>query len=300
MPMMRSAFPKELEEGLNAVWDSAELEYPIDWNGIYETKRSKKAWEEQVNRVGLGMAQFKSEGSPYAEDAGFEGWSERYVMATIAQSFTLTQEALEDNLYLDLGSTYTKELMKAMRETKAVLATQPFNNAFTTTKGDGTTLVSATHPLGIGGTYSNALTDPADISESALEDMLTMIRNAVTDRGLPCPLNPKQLIIGYSNEFTVYRLLNSMLRTGGNDNDINAIKAMGIFTGAPKILRRLTDTDAWFIQTDASYGFQLFQRIDVEKGSDEDPRTGNWSYRARERYVFSCTNPRAIWGSSGA
>lgn len=300
MAMQRASFPKSLEEGLNAVWMASEQLYPLDWPKIFEAKTSNKAFEEQVLRAGFGVAPIKSEGAAIAEDAGGEFWTSRFTHVTVALKFALTQEALEDNLYKDLGATYTQELMRAMRETEEIIAANVLNNATSTTMGDGTYLLSTAHPLWGGGTYSNKLATPADLSESALEDLLIQIRNAVNDRNLPIALNPTKLIHGNANVFNAIRILRSVQRVGTTDNDINAIKQLGIFNSDPVTIRRMTDTDMWFIQTDAPMGLQFFTRKALEKGGQEDFNTGNFEYKARKRFSAGATNPRCVFGSEGA
>lgn len=300
MPMNRASFPRSMEAGLDAVWMASEKQYPLDWPKIFEEKSSTKAFEEQVLRAGLGVAPIKGEGAAFAEDEGGEFWTARYVHATIGLMFSLTQEALEDNLYADLGSTFTRELMRAMREAEEIMAANVFNLAFSVNAGDGVPPLSTAHPLWGGGTYSNKLATAADMSESSLEDILIQIRNAVNDRGLPIPLNPKALIHGNANVFNAVRILRSMQRVGTSDNDINAIRQLGVFDADPITLRRLTDTDAWFVQTDASMGLQFFTRKALQKGGFEDDRTGNYHYKARKRFSVGCTNPRALFGSEGS
>lgn len=300
MPMQRAQFPKSLEPGLNAVWMASERDFPEEWPSIFERKTSNKAFEEQVLRAGFGVAPIKSEGTAIAEDEGGEGWTQRYLNVTVALKFALTQEALEDNLYKDLGAQYTRELQRALKETKEIMAANVFNNAFSVNQGDGTTLLSAAHPLWGGGTSSNKLGTPADFAESSLEDVLIQVRNCVNDRNLPTAVNPKKLIVGNSNYFQAVRLLRSMQRLGTPNNDINAIKSLGIFGNDPVTLRRLTDLDAWFVQTDAPMGLQLFNRVALQKGGQEDFNTGNYEYKARERYSVGCTNWRALFGSEGA
>lgn len=300
MPMNRSQFPKELENDLNAVWSAQERDYPLDWPKIFDKKNSTRAFEEQVLRAGLNVAPIKSEGAAIAEDEGGEFWTARYTHVTVALMFSLTQEALEDNQYSSLGAFYTGELMRALREAEEIAAANVFNEATSTTIGDGVTLLSTSHPLWAGGTYSNTLSVAADLSESALEDTCIQVMNAVNDRGLPMPLMPKNIIIGNANAFNVHRILNSVQRVGTSDNDTNAIRSMGLFSGEPINLRRLTDTDAWFVKTDAPMGLQFFTRKALEKGGQEDFRTGNYEYKARKRWSVGVTNPRAVFGSMGA
>jgi hypothetical protein len=298
--MLRANFPKSLEAGLNAVWMASEKMYPLDWTKLFEEKTSNKAFEEQVLRAGLGIAPIKSEGAAVAEDAGGEFWTSRYVHVTTALKFALTQEALEDNLYKDLGATYTQELMRAIRETEEIMAANVLNTATSTNGGDGTTLLSTSHPLWGGGTYANKLSEAADLSESSLEDVLVMISNATNDRGLPMVLNPKRLVFGNANMFNAHRILNSVQRVGTPDNDTNAIRSMGVFSGEPIAVRRMTDTDMWFVLTDATMGLQFFRRKALQKGGQEDFNTGNFEYKARTRFSVGYTNPRCLYGSEGA
>ncbi len=300
MAMNRALFPKTLETGLNAVWMASEKLYPLDWPKIFEEKTSTKAFEEQVLRAGLGIAPIKSEGKAFDEDAGGEFWTSRFVHATVGLKFPLTQEALEDNLYNDLGATFTQELMRAMRESEEIMAANVFNNAFSANMGDGVPLLSTAHPLWGGGTYSNKLATPADLAESSLEDALIMIRNAMNDRGLPIAINPKQLIHGNGNVFNAVRILRSQQRVGTDFNDVNAIKQLGVFDSDPVTLRRLSDPDAWFVQTDATMGLQFFTRVALQKGGQEDFNTGNFEYKARKRFSVGNTNPRSLFGSEGA
>lgn len=299
MAMQRASFPRSLEAGLNAVWMASELDYPSEYPQIFEMKTASKAVEEQVLRGGFGAAPIKPEGAAISEDEGIEGWSQRYVMITVALKFALTQEALEDNLYKDLGAQYTKELLRAMMETEEILAANVLNNSVTTNLGDGVPLLSTAHPLLFGGTTSNKLATPADFSESSLEDLLIQIRDCVNNRNLPCPINPKKLIVGNANYFQAIRILRSVQRVGTPDNDINAVRAVGLFGNDPVTLRRLTDTDAWYIQTDASMGLQFFTRQALQKGGQEDFNTGNWEYKARKRFACGVSNWRALYGSEG-
>ena len=300
MPMLRSHFPKSLEAGLNAVWMANEKQMPMDWPKLFESKTSNRAFEEQVVRAGLGIAPIKAEGNAFVEDMGGEFWTQRYLTVTIGLMFSLTQEALEDNLYKDLGATYTASLQRAITESEEIMAANVLNTATTANGGDGTTLLSTSHPLWGGGSYANKLSTAADLSEGALEDVLTMISNAVDDRNNPMPLNPRNLVIGNSNVFNAHRIMNTVQRVGTADNDINAIKSMGLFPGEPIAMRRMTDLDQWFVKTDAVMGLQFFRRIALQKGGEEDFRTGNFMYKARTRFAVGYTNPRCLFGSEGA
>ena len=299
MPMTRAQFPKSLTADLNAVW-SLDRDLPPEWSQVFEKKSSSKAFEEQVMRVGFGTAPIKAEGQQFSEDMGGEGWTARYVHTTVALMFALTQEAAEDNSYTSLGPQYVKELRRAMKETKEIMGANVFNNAFTVNGGDGVPLISTAHPLWGGGTASNKLATPADLAESSLEDVLIMIRNAVNERNLPTAVNATKLVTGNSNIFNAVRILRSQQRVGTPNNDINALRALGIFGNDPVTLTRLSDPDAWFVATDAPMGLQMFQRVGLEPDSWQDEKTGNFCYRARERYSFGYTNWRALWGSEGA
>lgn len=299
MSMNRAFFPKSLSADLNAVW-MLDKDPPPEWSLLFETKSSTKAFEEQVLRVGFGAAPIKKEGAAFDEDSGGEGWAQRYINITVALMFVLTQEAAEDNLYSSLGPQYVKELRRAMKETKEIMGANIFNGAFSANQGDGVPLVSTAHPLWGGGVSSNKLAISADFSESALEDLLTMVKNAVNDRGLPTPVNATRLVTGNAGLFQAVRVLRSVQRVGTPNNDINAIRSLGILSNDPVTLTRLTDPDAWFVLTDAPMGLQHFSRVKLEPDSWQDEKTGNFCYRARERYSFGCTNWRAIFGSEGS
>lgn len=302
MAMQRSQFPKSLQEGLNAIFGLNYRKFPEEWRKVFDLKTSTKAFEEQTLRAGFGAAPIKAEGAAIAEDAGAESWTARYTHSTVAMKFALTKEALEDNLYESLGAQYAAELARALQETKELLAANVLNNATSATHlgGDGVALLSTAHPLWGGGTFSNKLAVDADLSESSLEDLLVQISNAVNERNLPIPINPTRLIIGTGNIFTATRLLRSMQRTGTPDNDINALKSLGIFSEDPHVMRRLTDTDAWYIKTDAPLGLQLFERVKTQKSTYDDEVTGNYIMSARTRFSVGWTDPRGVYGSVGA
>lgn len=302
MAMMRAQFPKSLRPGLNAVFGLTYNQYPQEWAKVFDTKQSRKAYEEQVLRVGFSSAPIKPEGQAFDEDSGAESWTARYVHVTVALKFALTEESLEDNLYEDLGQQYSKALARAMLETKEIVCANVLNNGFSASYliGDGKALLASDHPLWYGGTLSNILATPADISESALEDLLTQIRTAVDDRGVPIMLKPMRLIIPPQLIYTAQRLLKSTLRTGTPDNDINAINSLGIFGEPAHVITRLTDSNAWFIKTDCDLGLQYFQRTAIQRRQFQDDDNGNYTYVARERFSAGATNPRGIFGSSGA
>lgn len=302
MAMTRAQFAKELQEGLNTVWGLEYKSYPEEWKQVFKVESSKKAFEEDQLVFGFGGAVVKAEGSSYTYDEGGEAWTSRYNHETIALAFSLTEESQEDNLYMQMGAKFTRALAKSMQHTKEIKGASVLNNGFSGsfTGGDGVSLFSASHPLAGGGTFSNILATPADISEAAIEDLLIQIRKAKDDRGIPVALKPTDVIIPPELEYVACRLLNSTQRPGTPDNDINAINKKGIFGRDPIVVTRLTDPDFWAIKTDDQDGLKMFQRVAVNTKMDVDPDTGNIRYRARERYSFGWTSPRSIFASQGA
>ena len=302
MTMKRTDFPKGLEEGLNAHFGLEYKEHMEEWRGCYDVETSDKAFEEDQLITGFGAAQVKVEGDTVAYDDGQEGWTARYTHETIALAFRITEEAVEDHLYYRLGPKYARALARAMQHTKEIKGAAVFNNATTAgyTGGDAKTLLATDHPLLGGGTFSNKLSTPADLSETSIEDLLIQIRKAVDDRSVPIALRPKSLIIPPDLEYTATRLLRSVLRTGTGDNDINAIKSLGIFKSDPMVVTRLTDADAWFIRTDINDGLKHIVRKKISNGKEQDFETGDWRYKARERYIFGWSDPRGVYGSEGA
>lgn len=303
MAITRSSFPKQLTEGLNASFGLEFRELPAEWSKVFDTYTSNKAFEEDLLLTGFGPAPIKGEGEAYSEDEARQGWTARYQHITVGMKFSITQEALEDNLYMQLGTRYARAMARSMRETKEVMAANILNRAFDTTGayvgGDGKQLCATDHPLLWSGTGSNALSTPADLSETALEDIAIMIRTAVDDRGLPIALKAKKIVIPPQLEYVAARLLRTPLRPGTNENDINAIRTLGTFPEDPVVLTRLTDSSAWFIKSDVMDGLKHFQRKAIEKGSDEDPNTGNLIFRSRERYSLNFSDWRGIYGSPG-
>jgi len=244
----------------------------------------------------------KPEGASVSYDEGGEAWTSRYNHETIALAFAITEEAMEDNLYMSMGAKYSRALARAMQHTIEIKGAAVLNNGFSGSflGGDGVALMSASHPLAGGGTSSNLLSTPADISEAALEDILIQIRKATDDRGIPVALKAVDVIIPPDLEFITCRLLDSQLRTNTADNDVNAINKKGIFGRDPVIVTRLTDADAWFVTTDANDGLKKFERIAVSTKMEPDFNTGNMRYKARTRFSFGWTDWRAIFGSQGA
>ena len=301
MAMNRSSWPKDLEAGLNAHFGMAYKEKPDEWIQFMDLETSSKAFEEDVLEVGFGAAVIKPEGGEYTYDEGGQGWLARYNHNTIALAFAMTQEALEDNLYGSVGAKYAKELARALKRTKEIRCANLLNNAATSgyNGGDGVPLLSTIHPLWGGGTASNTLATPADLSESALEDILVQISNCTDDRGTPIGLRAIRLVIPPQLQFIARRILGSERQSGTANNDVNAIRVMNVFNTEPAIVTRLIDSDAWFVKTDVSDGMKLFQRKKIERGTTEDYKTGNMIYTARERYSEGWTDWRAIAGSMG-
>lgn len=300
--MNRSQFKKELQKGLNTVFGLEYDRYPEEWRQIFEVNTSMKAYEEDVLLAGLGAAQTKDEGRGVAYDAGAEAWVARYVNETVALAFAITQEAVEDGLYGDQGAKYSKALARSMQHTKEVKGANILNNGFSSSFpiGDGQALFSTAHPLWGGGSVANTFSTQADLAEGSLEDMLILIGQAVDERNIPIALNAKKLIVPINLEFAADRLLNTQGRTGTADNDINALKHMGMIPGGYAVNHRLTDTNAWFVTTDCPDGLKHFVRMAVQRGMEGDFETGNMRYKARERYVFGVTNWRGAYGSSGS
>ena len=300
--MNRTTFAKDLEEGLNAHFGMAYNDRPQEWTMIFDVEGSDRAFEEDVLETGFGAAQVKAEGAAVGYDEGMQGWTSRYVHETIALAFAITEEAIEDNLYTRLGPKYSRALARAMRHTKEIKGAAILNNAFSANHpgGDGVSLLNVAHPLLNGGTFANMLATPADLSEQAIEDMLIMIRKATDDRGVPISLMAEKLIVPPELEYDSIRLTRSTMRVGTADNDISAIVSKGVFNTDPNTITRLTDPDAWFIKTDCPDGLKHMRRVALKRGMQGDFDTGNMRYKARERYSFGFTDPRALYGSQGA
>lgn len=300
--MNRSQFARQLEEGLNVVFGLDYRQHPEEWRGLFDIENSKKASEEDQLVTGFGAAVNKAEGAGVTYDEAQEAWSARYVMETIALAFEITEEAIEDNLYMSMGAKYSKALSRSMQHTKEIKGAAVYNNAFNSAfvGGDGKSLLAIDHPLVNNETFSNMLATPADFSETALEDILIQIRKAKDDRGIPVALKPKCIALPPELEYVATRILNSSLRPGTADNDVNAINSKGIFSAEPKIITRFTDPDAWFIRTDATDGMKHFSRVALKKTMKPDFETGNYRYKVRERYVNGWTDPRSVFGSQGA
>ena len=276
--------------------------YGEEHKEIFEQESSERSFEEETKLSGFSAAPVKSEGAALAYDNAQEAWTARYVHETIAMGFSLTEEAIEDNLYDSLSSRYTKALARAMAYTKQVKAAAILNQGFTggPTYGDGQTLFSTAHPLISGGTNSNRPTVAADLNETSLEAAVIQIANWTDERGLLIAAKPKKLVVPSSLQFVAERLLKTELRVATADNDINALKSMGSIPEGYTVNHYLTDNNAWFLLTDVPNGLKHFVRTPMQTGMDADFDTGNSRYKARERYSFGVSDPLGVFGSPGA
>ena len=302
MAISRSQLLKELLHGLNALFGLEYAKYGEEHKEIFETETSDRSFEEETKLSGFGSAPTKAEGSAIEYDNAQEAWSARYTHETVAMGFSITEEAIEDNLYDSLSSRYTKALARAMAYTKQVKASDILNNAFAagTTYGDGQALCSTAHPLVSGGTNSNRPTVAADLNETSLEAAIIQIAGYTDERGLLIAAKPKKLVIPPALQFVATRLLETEGRVGTADNDINAIMSNGAVPGGYAVNHYLTDTDAWFMMTDVPNGLKHFVRSPMATSMDADFDTGNSRYKARERYSFGVSDPLGIYGSPGA
>jgi hypothetical protein len=301
MAISRSQLLKELLPGLNALFGLEYKRYGDEWKEVYETETSERSFEEETKLSGFGSAPVKSEGGAISYDQAQEAYTSRYTHETVALGFSITEEAIEDNLYDSLSSRYTKALARAMSYTKQVKGMSVLNNAFATvTGGDGTYLCSTAHPLVNGGTNSNRPTAGVDLNETAVEAAVIQIAAWTDERGLLIAARPRKLVIPPSYMFVAKRLFGSELRPGGAENDINAIKAMNVIPEGTTVNHFLTDTNAWFMLTDVPNGLKHFQRVAMSNAMEGDFETGNVRYKSRERYSFGWSDPLGIWGSPGS
>jgi hypothetical protein len=300
MAISRSQLVKELEPGLNALFGMEYKGYEKEHEQIYDTETSDRAFEEEVMLSGFGEAPVKTEGAGVSYDNAQEVYTARYTHETIALAYSLTEEAVEDNLYASLAARYTKALARSMATTKQIKAAAVLNGAFTTAVGgDGKPLCATDHPTLSGPDLRNELSTPADLSETSLEQALIDIAAFTDERGLKIAVRGLKLIVPKELQFTSDRILKSTLRVGTADNDINAIKNMGMVPQGYTVNHYLTDPDAWFIKTDAPNGMKMFERVAFKTGFEGDFDTGNVRYKARERYSFGYSDPRGIFGSPG-
>jgi hypothetical protein len=302
MAISRNQLVKELEPGLNALFGLEYKQYENQAAEIYTTESSDRAFEEEVMLSGFAQARVKPEGSGVAFDNAQETFTARYTNETIALAFAITEEAIEDNLYDRLASRYTKALARSMASTKQVKGASPLNNGQpggTFTSGDGVTLFNTAHPT-IAGTFSNTLATAADLNETSLEQSLIDIAALTDERGLKIAAKGVKMIIPSALQFVAERLMKSQGRVSTADNDINAIRSMGMIPQGYRVNNYLTDTDAFFITTDVPNGMKHFNRAPLTTKMEGDFDTGNVRYKARERYVFGVSDPRGIFASPGA
>jgi hypothetical protein len=304
MAISRAQLLKELLPGLNALFGLEYARYGEEHKELYETETSERSFEEETKLSGFSAAPVKNEGQAIAYDNAQEAWTTRYNHETIALGFSITEEAVEDNLYDSLSARYTKGLARAMAYTKQVKAAAVINNGFTNSSqyygGDGVPLFSTAHPLTGGGTNSNRPTTGADLNETSLEAAVIQIAAWTDERGLLIAAKPKKLIVPPALQFVATRLLETSLRVGTADNDINALKNNGSIPEGYCINHFLTDTNGWYLTTDVPNGLKHFVRTPLQNGMDGDFDTGNVRYKSRERYSFGWSDPLGVFGSPGS
>ena len=309
MAISRSQLLKELLPGLNALFGMEYARYGEEHKELYETEKSERSFEEETKLSGFGAAPVKNEGSAIAYDNAQEAFTARYTHETIALGFSITEEAVEDNLYDSLSARYTKALARAMAYTKQVKAASVLNNGFSQNYlgGDGVSLFGVNssgtrvgHPLVGGGQNYNSPTTGVDLNETSLENAVIQIAAWTDERGLLIAAKPQKLVVPPSLMFVAKRLLDTELRVSTADNDINALKQMGSIPGGYTVNHFLTDTNAWFLLTDVPNGLKHFERVALATSMDGDFDTGNVRYKARERYSFGWSDPLGVWGSAGA
>jgi hypothetical protein len=302
MAISRAQLLKELVPGLNALFGMQYETYGEQHKEIFETETSERSFEEETKLSGFNAAPVKNEGNAIAYDNAQEAWTARYNHETIALGFSITEEAMEDNLYDSLSARYTKALARAMAYTKQVKAANILNNGFSSSYkgGDGVELFSTLHPLVSGGVNSNEPATAADLNETSLEAAVIQIAQWTDERGLLIAAKPKKLIVPPNLQFVATRLLQTELRVGTNNNDINALKNNGSIPGGYTVNNYLTDTNAWFLMTDVPNGLKHFVRTPLSNSMDGDFDTGNVRYKSRERYSFGWSDPLGAFGSPGA
>ena len=302
MAISRAQLLKELLPGLNALFGLEYAKYGEEHKEVYETETSERSFEEETKLSGFSAAPVKNEGSSIAYDNGQEAWTARYNHETIAMGFSLTEEAIEDNLYDSLSARYTKALARSMAYTKQVKAAAVLNNGFSSayTGGDGVSLFNSAHPLVSGGTNSNVPSTPSDLNETSLEAAVIQISLWTDERSLLIAAKPRKLVVPPALQFVATRLLETELRVGTNDNDINALKNNGSIPEGYAINHFLTDSNAWFLTTDVPNGMKHFVRTPLSNSMDGDFDTGNVRYKSRERYSFGWSDPLGMFGSAGA
>lgn len=301
-PINSSSFAKALWPGVNAWYGKAYAEYPVEWDALFDKHTSRRAWEEDVGVTSFGLAVEKNEGAPISYDTEKQGFTTRYRHIVYALGFIITREIMEDDLYDVVGQRRAQGLAFSMRQTKEIVGANVYNRAFNSsyTGGDGKELLATDHPNVAGGTWSNELATASDISEAALEQASIDISLLKNDRGLQIALRPVKIIIPPQLEFETARILKTVGRVGTDLNDVNALKELGKFSGGMIVNHYLTDSDAWFIRTNAPHGMKYFERRADEFTTDDDFDTENAKFKATARYSFGWTDPRGLFGSPGA
>lgn len=296
----RARISNELVPGLNAIFGRNYKQYPAEHTEIYTTETSQRNYEEELKATGMGLAPTKKEGAAVVYDVAGESYRVRYYHETIAMAYSITQEAIEDNLYEKQSAVYTQMLARSMAQTKQYKAAAVLDRAFNSAYpgGDGTALVNAAHPL-MQGTVSNMASTPTQLNETALENAAIQIEGWYDDRGLLINANPRKLVIPRQLRFQLKRLLDSPLRPSTSSNDINAIRSLDVFPEGFTVNHYLTNPNQWFVLTDIPNGLKHFERTALEYGDDTDFDTGNFRYKARERYSFHWSDPLGIYGSQG-
>ena len=302
MAISRSQLLKELLPGLNALFGLEYARYGEEHKELYEIESSERSFEEETKLSGFSAAPVKSEGAAIAYDNAQEAWTTRYSHETIALGFSITEEAIEDNLYDSLSARYTKALARGMAYTKQVKAASVLNNGFSSSYlgGDGVALFSTAHPLVSGGTNSNTASTQVDLNETSLEAAVIQIAAWTDERSLLIAAKPRKLVVPPALMFVATRLLETKLRVGTNNNDISAINNNGTIPEGYAVNHFLTDVNAWFLLTDVPNGLKHFVRTPLQNSMDGDFDTGNVRYKSRERYSFGWSDPLGAWGSSGS
>lgn len=295
---VRSDFRRQLQDGLNTIFGWEYRRQPEQWRQIFAVENSRKAYEEDVLMTGFGLAQVKAEGAGVAYDKAAEGPVARYVNETIALAFAITEEAVEDNLYGDLGAKLSRALARSFQETKNAKGAAVLNNGFNPAYPgyDGKPLFATDHPISSGGTQSNTLATNAQLSEASLEEALIQMGDWTDDRGLKIRAAPKRLVVPSGLQFVAERILKSPYQTGSNNNDINALVSKGLLSGGYVVNNYLTDPDNWFIITDVPDGLKHFVRVAMQRGMEGEFESGNLRYKGRERYSFGWSDWRGAFG----
>jgi hypothetical protein len=300
MAITRAQQQKQLLPGLHKVWGDEYKQYPPQWSEIFQRQTSKRSFEEEQKISMFGLAAVKNEGAGITYDTAQEAFTARYTHTTYALGFAITEEAIEDNLYIPVAGRYTRALARSMAHTQEIVAASILNNGFTSgLGGDGVVLFSTAHPLVNGGTNSNRPTTGVDLNETALDAARIQIAKWTDERGLLIQAQPTKMIIPVEYAWTAERLLKTVLRPGTSNNDINSIVSTSFLPGGYVVNNRLTDPNAWFLKTDVPDGLKMFERVPVKFSDDGDWETGNMRYKARMRFSVGWSDPLGIWGSPG-